>query len=114
MFYALNVVMPVVLASTLNSVMLALPVGCGERLSVSVTTFLTLAVFMTLVQDNLPNNSDTVCYLGIYLASQMILGAMAIVVSAAVVTRHYSHNDAGFDSETARVLSGVAKGLLPQ
>ena len=53
-FYALNVVMPVVLVSTLNRVMLALPVGCGERLSVSVITFLTLAVFMTLVQDNCP------------------------------------------------------------
>nr|KAG5704516.1 hypothetical protein BaRGS_003827 [Batillaria attramentaria] len=71
LFYALNVLLPVLLVSALNSVVFALPVQCGEKMSVSLTTFLTLAVFMTLIQDSLPSNSDTVCYLAVYLGAQL-------------------------------------------
>ncbi|KAK7493824.1 hypothetical protein BaRGS_00014965 [Batillaria attramentaria] len=91
LFYAMNVVLPVVLVSALNSVVFVLPVQCGEKMSVSLTTFLTLAVFMTLIQDSLPSNSDTVCYLAVYLASQMVLSVAAVVVSAVRVACHHRH-----------------------
>ncbi|KAK7112188.1 hypothetical protein V1264_011677 [Littorina saxatilis] len=93
-FYALHVLLPIALVSVLNSAVLALPVQCGERMSVTVTTFLTLAVFVTLVHDTLPKNSDTVCYLSVYLAVQMGLGAVAVVLSTAVVTHHHKCRDA--------------------
>ena len=67
----------------LISVVFLLPVDSGDKMSVSVTNFLTLAVFMTLVQDRLPHSSDTVCYLEIYLASQIVLSGLAVVLSAA-------------------------------
>nr|KAG5704513.1 hypothetical protein BaRGS_003824 [Batillaria attramentaria] len=91
LFYALNVLLPVLLVSGLNSVVFALPVQCGEKMSVSLTTFLTLAVFMTLIQDSLPSNSDTVCYLAVYLASQMVLSVVAVVVSAVRVACHHRY-----------------------
>ena len=90
MFYVLNVILPILLVSTLNSLVLVLPVECGEKMSVSVTAFLTLAVFMTLIQDSLSSNSDTVPYLAIYLATQMILSIMVVILSAVIVRCHHS------------------------
>ena len=90
MFYVMNVILPILLVSALNSLVLVLPVECGEKMSVSVTAFLTLAVFMTLIQDSLSSNSDTVPYLAIYLASQMILSIMVVVLSAVIVKYHHS------------------------
>nr|KAG5713066.1 hypothetical protein BaRGS_021860 [Batillaria attramentaria] len=89
MFYALNVLLPVLLVSSLNSVVFALPVESGDKMSVSLTTFLTLAVFLALVRDSLPSNSDGVCYLVVYLALQTLLGVLAVAVSASVVYFHY-------------------------
>ena len=94
MFYLLNVLLPVLLVTALNSVVLVLPVDCGEKMSVSVTAFLTLAVFTTLIQDNLPNNSDTVCYLAVYLATQMILSVVVVILSAVIVKCHHSNRHA--------------------
>ena len=91
MFYLLNVLLPVLLVTALNSVVLVLPVDCGEKMSVSVTAFLTLAVFTTLIQDNLPNNSDTVCYLAVYLATQMILSVVVVILSAVILKCHHSN-----------------------
>ncbi|KAK7114370.1 hypothetical protein V1264_000440 [Littorina saxatilis] len=88
-FYAINVLFPVVLVSNLNCLVFLLPVESGEKMSVSVTTFLTLAVFMTLVQDSLPSNSDTVCYLAVYLAIQMSFGALTVFLTAVQVAFHH-------------------------
>ncbi|XP_076464724.1 neuronal acetylcholine receptor subunit alpha-7-like [Babylonia areolata] len=89
LFYAINLIFPMVLVSALTNVVFILPVDSGDKMSVSVTAFLTLAVFLTLIQDSLAKNSDTVCCLMLYLAVQMALGALAIVESAFVVTCHH-------------------------
>ena len=92
MFYVINVIFPILLVSTLNNVVLVLPVECGEKMSVSVTIFLTLAVFMTLIKDSLPNNSDTVCYLAVYLATQMTPSVVVIIMCAVIVKSHHSNS----------------------
>ncbi|KAK7493823.1 hypothetical protein BaRGS_00014964 [Batillaria attramentaria] len=107
LFYALNVLLPVLLVSGLNSVVFALPVQCGEKMSVSLTTFLTLAVFMTLIQDSLPSNSDTVCYLVVYLVGQMVLSVVAVVVSAARVACHHHHVDVGNNCKSIHSSEGM-------
>ena len=91
MFYVMNVIFPILLVSALNNVVLILPVECGEKMSVSVTTFLTLAVFMTLIKDSLPSNSDTVCYLAVYLGTQMILSVVVVILSAVIVKYHHTN-----------------------
>ena len=91
MFYVMNVLLPILLVSTLNSVMLVLPGECGEKMSVSVTIFLTLAVFMTLIKDSLPSNSDTVCYLAIYLATQLTLSVLVVILSTVIVKCYHSN-----------------------
>ena len=95
LFHVTNTIFPVVLVSALNCVVFLLPADCGEKMSVSVTAFLTLAVFMTLIQDGLPSNSDTVCYLAVYLATQMTLGGLAVVLTAVVVVCHRKDGEDG-------------------
>nr|KAG5704521.1 hypothetical protein BaRGS_003832 [Batillaria attramentaria] len=111
--YAVNVLLPLLLVSALNSVVFALPVQCGEKMSVSLTSFLALAVFMTLIQDSLPSTSDTVCYLSVYLAFQMLLSALAIIVSAAVVVachhRKETRGAAGGDNAESKARQADAR-----
>ncbi|KAL8619616.1 hypothetical protein ACOMHN_019671 [Nucella lapillus] len=88
-YYAINLIFPIILVSALNNVVFLLHVDSGDKMAVSVTTFLTLIVFLTMINDSLAKNSDTVCYLSLYLAVQMTLGALAVVQSAIVVACHH-------------------------
>ncbi|XP_045174263.2 neuronal acetylcholine receptor subunit alpha-6-like [Mercenaria mercenaria] len=65
-FFLVNAVVPVILISFLNVLVFFLPVESGERVSYAITVFLALAVFMTIVSENLPKNSKhmaIICYL---------------------------------------------------
>ncbi|XP_070177854.1 neuronal acetylcholine receptor subunit alpha-7-like [Littorina saxatilis] len=88
-FYVMNLIFPIVLVSGVNCVVILLPVECGEKMSVSVTTFLTLAVLMTQIPEDIPTNSDSICYLAVYLIVEMTLGALSIVLSALQVECHH-------------------------
>nr|KAG5705344.1 hypothetical protein BaRGS_011116 [Batillaria attramentaria] len=68
LFYVVNVVMPIVLLSLMNCLVFLLPVESGEKMTVSVTVFLSFAVFMSLINDSLPQNSDSLCLFSAYIA----------------------------------------------
>lgn len=108
--YVVSMLLPIALVSALNCVVFVLPFQCGEKMGVSLTTFLTLAVFMTMIQDSLPNNSDNQCYLSVYLGAQMLIGALAIMVSAGTVALQHKHSViSGFDPTSTHV-GTVARG----
>ncbi|XP_076464728.1 neuronal acetylcholine receptor subunit alpha-7-like [Babylonia areolata] len=121
LFYVINLIFPIVLVSALTNVVFILPVESGDKMSVSVTAFLTLAVFLTLIQDSLAKNSDTVCYLTLYLAVQMTLGALAIVESAIVVAFHhrtaaedYIHSEQSSKGKRAATFKSFVDEELPE
>ncbi|XP_045187825.2 acetylcholine receptor subunit delta-like [Mercenaria mercenaria] len=66
-FYIINVIIPVVLLSVLSVFTFILPITSGERASYAVTVFLALAVFLTIIADELPKNSENTSILAIYL-----------------------------------------------
>ena len=57
-FAVINIVLPMIFMVVLNLLVFVLPVESGERLSYSITVLLAIAVFMTLVGDNLPHKSS--------------------------------------------------------
>ncbi|KAL8596823.1 hypothetical protein ACOMHN_027152 [Nucella lapillus] len=78
-------ILPILLLSLLNCLVFLLPVESGEKMTVSVTIFLSFAVFLSLIDSSLPPNSDSVCLFSVYLAVQMFLGVCSIVMAACTV-----------------------------
>ncbi|KAL8619421.1 hypothetical protein ACOMHN_011772 [Nucella lapillus] len=85
MFYMMNIVLPIVLLSVMNCVVFLLPVDSGEKMTVSVTVFLSFTVFMSLIKKSLPQNSDSFCLFGAYVASQMVFSVVSTFMAAFIV-----------------------------
>ncbi|KAL3868221.1 hypothetical protein ACJMK2_041052 [Sinanodonta woodiana] len=81
LFFLLNVILPVILLSLLNVCIFVLPAESGEKGSFSVTVFLALAVFLTIVTAILPQNSEKVSYLGIYLVLMAGFSTMIVILT---------------------------------
>lgn len=76
-FFVVNVIMPIIFLGALNILVFILPSSSGERISYAITVLLSIAVFMTLVGDNLPKTSEpmaVICYfiMGILVLSTVI------------------------------------------
>lgn len=63
LFHALNTILPVVLMAFLIPMVYRLPVDSGEKIGYSLTVLLAYAVYLTLISDNIPSTSVSVCYL---------------------------------------------------
>ncbi|XP_053406583.1 neuronal acetylcholine receptor subunit alpha-6-like [Mercenaria mercenaria] len=72
-FYVINIIIPVILLSVLN-------ILTGERVSYAVTVFLSLAVFLTIVSEELPTNSDVISILSLYLTAMITLSTVIVLI----------------------------------
>ncbi|KAL3864260.1 hypothetical protein ACJMK2_005961 [Sinanodonta woodiana] len=81
LFFLLNVIVPVIMLSIMNACVFVLPAKSDEKASFSVTVFLSLAVFLTIVTSTLPQNSDKVSFLGIYLVIMAGLSTLTVILT---------------------------------
>ena len=76
LFYILNFLAPILVLMLLNSMVFVLPTDSGERVGFSVTILLSIAVYMTIISDKLPETSNptaVLCFiLIIYLLQSRI------------------------------------------
>uniref|UniRef100_H3C634 Neuronal acetylcholine receptor subunit alpha-7 n=1 Tax=Tetraodon nigroviridis TaxID=99883 RepID=H3C634_TETNG len=91
LYYALNLLIPCVLLSSMTLLIFVLPADSGEKISLGITVLLSLTVFMLLVAEIMPATSDSVPLIGQYFASIMIIVGMSVV--ATVVVLQYHHHD---------------------
>ncbi|XP_052770639.1 neuronal acetylcholine receptor subunit alpha-7-like [Mya arenaria] len=80
-FMVVNIIMPIVFLAAINLLVFVLPPEAGERVSFSVTILLSLAVFMTLVGDNLPKTSDPLPVLSYYLLATLTISTLMCVMT---------------------------------
>ena len=83
-FFVVYIICPIIFLGILNGLVFAMPVSSGERISVAITAFLAYAVYMGIINENVPNNSDPMATIFIYLLflmSQSSLTMMLAVVS---------------------------------
>ncbi|XP_060074458.1 neuronal acetylcholine receptor subunit alpha-2-like [Ylistrum balloti] len=89
-FHVLNTLIPISVIGLLNVLVFLLPAESGERVSFSITVLLAMAVFISIVTDSLPSNSEPnvpfLCYL---LAID--LGANALVTVCAILGLRLHH-----------------------
>lgn len=91
LFFVLNVILPVILIALLNILCFILPSGEGERVTLCISVFLTLAIFLTIVNSSLPESSDEVAFFNIYVGLQLIGSILTIVMT--VTSLYYFFKD---------------------
>ena len=63
MFHIINTLFPVALMAVLIAMVFKLPVDSGEKIGFALTVLLAYAVYLTMISDNIPSTSVTICYL---------------------------------------------------
>ncbi|KAL4223929.1 hypothetical protein ACF0H5_017391 [Mactra antiquata] len=81
LFHVMNLMIPVLCISLLNVTSFLLPSEDGERVTLSISVFLTLAVFLTVVNSSMPETSDEVATFTIYVGLQLFGSAMTVVLT---------------------------------
>ena len=80
-YFILNMMMPVLLLSVLNLFTFAIPCDSGERMSYSITVWLSFAVFLTVINANLPQSSN-ISVIAVYGIMQLFMTTIVVITSA--------------------------------
>lgn len=84
-FFALTVVIPDALLAILSSLVFALPVESGEKMSLSMTVFLTFVFWLSIVMNVLPHSSLQLSVHVMYLVLMSTCSALSVLFSLFVV-----------------------------
>lgn len=82
LFFIINIILPIILLSILNIFTFQIPADIGERMGYTVTVWLSFAVFLTIISSSLPQSSDTVPVLSIYIMIQLVVGTISVLLSS--------------------------------
>ena len=93
LYYITNIILPIVFLGFLNGLVFVIPAESGEKIGYSVTIFLSLVVFITIIGTLLPVNSVSVSVLGVYLVLQVAMGVVIIVISTVQLRLHHRGPD---------------------
>lgn len=107
-FVIVNVILPILFMGFLNVLVFFLPASSGERVSYAITVLLAIAVFLTLVGDNMPKTSQpmsTICY---FLLTNLALSSLIMVMT--IFNLNFYHRDnkmpvPGWLSKFVRILN---------
>ena len=105
LYYIMNIILPIVFLGFLNGLVFVIPADSGEKMGYSVTVFLSLVVFFTIIGNLLPVSSVSVSVLGIYLFMQIALGVIIIVITSVQLRLQYTGPEvpvSGFYRKLAR------------
>ncbi|KAK1798000.1 hypothetical protein P4O66_000505 [Electrophorus voltai] len=95
LYYALNLLIPCVLISTLALLVFLLPADSGAKISLGITVLLSLTVFMLLVAEIMPATSDSVPLIAQYFATTMVIVGLSVIATVWVLQYHYHDPDGG-------------------
>ncbi|XP_060072801.1 neuronal acetylcholine receptor subunit alpha-3-like [Ylistrum balloti] len=80
-YFMVSMTMPVLLLCFLNPFVFVLPASSGERISYTITVFLSLAVYMTLIGENIPQVSEPMAGVSYFLLVAMLNSCVLIVLT---------------------------------
>ncbi|XP_077864966.1 neuronal acetylcholine receptor subunit alpha-9-II-like [Saccoglossus kowalevskii] len=93
LFYIYTLLVPVMLMFIVIFVGFYLPTECGERMTIFVTSMLSLIVFLTVASEYLPPTSETTPFIQKYVISTIGLVALSSVLTGFTVNLHYQSHD---------------------
>ncbi|KAK3093894.1 hypothetical protein FSP39_021544 [Pinctada imbricata] len=112
MFHILNTLFPVALMAFLIPLVFKLPPDSGEKIGYALTVLLAYAVYLTLISDNIPSTSVTICYLSIYLALTLMYGTLSVLFVILVLMAHHKPETEEVPGCVSSLISGVLMPLV--
>ena len=105
----MNIFLPIMLLSILNICVFILPVESREKASFVVTVFLSLAVFLTIVNGIIPENSGKISILNIFVFVSTLKSTLVAVLT--IIHIRLYHKDQCYPVpqyllKVAKVISG--------
>ena len=92
-YVIVNVILPILFMCFLNVMVFLLPVDSGERIGYALTVLLAIAVYMTIVSDNLPQTSKPLPLIS-YLMIICLIVSVLITVVVVLNLRLFHKDDA--------------------
>ncbi|XP_060605176.1 neuronal acetylcholine receptor subunit beta-3-like [Ruditapes philippinarum] len=87
LFYLLTIIIPINGIGALTCLVFLLPSESGERVSYSITIMLSLAVFLTVISDDLPKHSEPIPIMCVYILFNMVVcicGLIMVILNLAL------------------------------
>ncbi|KAH3717634.1 hypothetical protein DPMN_060427 [Dreissena polymorpha] len=103
MYFMMSVLLPICMLSILNICVFMIPVHSGEKASYAVTVFLSFAVFLTIVSDTHPQNSESTPLITSFLVIQTTVSSLTTIL-ALVFSRLESFADAKVPSPLVKLM----------
>ncbi|CAG2196041.1 CHRNN [Mytilus edulis] len=97
LYVMMHLVLPLVLLTLLNLFTFAIPADSGERMGYTVTVWLSFGVFLTLVGQSLPESSESISFMDIFIVMQLFQSTLVVLLSA-VLSRLIARNGQTFIS----------------
>lgn len=92
LFYVFNLITPCMIMLTMILLGFFLPPESGERITLSITVLLAMAVFLQLVAETLPRNSETIPLLGKFYITIMAEISMSLMCTCWVLNIHHRNS----------------------
>nr|XP_034319215.1 neuronal acetylcholine receptor subunit alpha-2-like [Crassostrea gigas] len=89
MYFVIYLLIPVFTMLFLNTLVFILPSDSGERVGYAINCLLALAVFLTLVSEGLPRDSEPMPVIGYVLAVYLIISAIICVLTIFILRLHH-------------------------
>jgi len=86
-----NILLPILMMVSINMLVFVIPPDAGERLSYSITCLLAVAVYLTIVGENLPKSSSPMPIFCSYLTAMIVLSVSMCVLT--ILNLHFYHKD---------------------
>ncbi|XP_060073714.1 acetylcholine receptor subunit beta-like [Ylistrum balloti] len=106
LFVILNLLLPITVVGLLNVFIFLLPPEPGERTAFGITVLLAMAVFLSIVSDQLPSTSHPhIARVSIYIAIEVALSAIIMVFAIVSILLYNTKDD--------KPVPGWIKRLVP-
>jgi hypothetical protein len=114
----LTIVLPIIVLSIVNIFCFVLPVAAGEKIGMSISIFLTFAVYATLLSESMPSSTENISWFRVYVTTQVILSAITIILQSIVLRVYHkdpqsNHYEREADTPQYRLGATMKEGKCP-
>ncbi|XP_050394351.1 neuronal acetylcholine receptor subunit beta-4-like [Patella vulgata] len=89
LFYVLTTILPICLLAILNPVVFLVPAESGEKISLPVSILLAYSVTLSALSELLPEVSENISILGVYVCTMLCLKVVSVVASVGAVSLYH-------------------------
>uniref|UniRef100_A0A915PPN4 Uncharacterized protein n=1 Tax=Setaria digitata TaxID=48799 RepID=A0A915PPN4_9BILA len=89
LYYLYNVVFPCLMMSVLTLLVFVLPPDSSEKIALGITVLLAFSVFVLAIAEKMPETSDSMPLIGIYLTIVMLITSISVVMTVMVLNFHH-------------------------